>query len=80
MPIPEMRDGRAPDGTEMREMATTENENLYRSHSQAIYVYHLRRTTTDEAKDATALPGSFNEGQQLTPHGHQQERGKQRSV
>ena len=38
----------------MRGTATTEYENLFRSHAQAIYAYCLRRTTTDEARDAMA--------------------------
>jgi hypothetical protein len=38
----------------MREIAITEYEDLYRSHAQGIYAYCLRRTTTDEARDATA--------------------------
>jgi RNA polymerase sigma-70 factor (ECF subfamily) len=38
----------------MADRARLEYENLYREHAQAVYAYCLRRTTTDEAKDAMA--------------------------
>lgn len=38
----------------MADRAQLEYERLYRAHAQAVYAYCLRRTTTDEAKDATA--------------------------
>ena len=38
----------------MADRAQLEYERLYRIHAQAVYAYCLRRTTTDEAKDAMA--------------------------
>jgi RNA polymerase sigma-70 factor (ECF subfamily) len=38
----------------MSNRAGLEYEGLYRTHAQAVYAYCLRRTTTDEAKDAMA--------------------------
>ena len=41
-------------GKVMAERARFEYERLYRVNAQAVYAYCLRRTTTDEAKDAMA--------------------------
>ena len=41
-------------GKVMAARAPREYERLYRDHAQAVYAYCLRRTTTDEAKDAMA--------------------------
>ena len=41
-------------GKAMADRAQLEYERLYRVHAQAVYAYCLRRTTTDEAKDAMA--------------------------
>jgi RNA polymerase sigma-70 factor (ECF subfamily) len=41
-------------GMVMSDSSRFEYENLYRVHAQAVYAYCLRRTTTDEAKDAMA--------------------------
>jgi RNA polymerase sigma-70 factor (ECF subfamily) len=38
----------------MADKAQFEYEQLYRAHAHAVYAYCLRRTTTDEAKDAMA--------------------------
>jgi RNA polymerase sigma-70 factor (ECF subfamily) len=38
----------------MADRAQLQYERLYRVHAQAVYAYCLRRTTTDEAKDAMA--------------------------